>query len=46
MKMNIKQIENAKHEEMVNSLTWISSNEVYSVSDNKKIIKWDSSNLT
>ena len=46
MKMNVKQIENAKHEEMVNGVTWISGNEVYSISDDKKIFKWDSNNLT
>ena len=46
MKMNVKQIENAKHEEMVNGVTWVSGNEVYSISDDKKIFKWDSNNLT
>lgn len=44
--MNVKQVESFKHEEMVNGLTWASGNEVYSISDDKNIYKWDSNTLS
>ena len=42
MKLNIKKVENARHQHMVNSVCWQSGNEVISISDDKQVLKWDS----
>ncbi len=47
MRFKLKTNEQAKHGEMVNSLAWTMSNEVFryrlkiSISDDKVIYKWD-----
>ncbi len=41
MRFKVKSNSSAKHLDMVNSITWTLNNEVFSISDDKTLYKWD-----
>lgn len=42
MRLKIKKNDSSKHQEMVNSIAWTVNNDLYSISDDLVINKWDS----